>query len=163
MTKGMYATGNTEVETPPELFELLHQEFEFDLDVCATSENTKCTRFFSPEVDGLIQNWQGVCWMNPPYGNQISMWLKKAYEESLKGITVACLVPARTDTIWWHDYCMSGEIRFVKGRIKFLGMPGGAPFPSAVVVFGPRASLGTCTTLEMPRNNLSRALHNPKI
>lgn len=80
--------------------------------------------------------------MNPPYGREIGAPLKKAYESSLEGATVVCLVPARTDTRWWHAYCMKGEIRFVKGRLKFNDGPNSAPFPSAVVVFGPKARIG---------------------
>jgi len=75
--------------------------------------------------------------MNPPYGRVIGQWVKKAYESSLDGATVVCLLPARTDTSWWHDYCMKGEIRFVRGRLKFGGARGNAPFPSAVVIFRP--------------------------
>ena len=89
-------------------------------------------------MDSLAFPWHGThlnCWMNPPYGRDIARWIEKAYRESLKGITVVCLVPARTDTAWWHDYCMKGEIRFVRGRIKFVGCKNDAPFPSAIVIF----------------------------
>ncbi len=75
-------------------------------------------KYFTPEMDGLKQEWNGTCWMNPPYGRGIGKWVKKAYESSLTGSTVVCLLPARTDTRWWHDYCMKGEIRLVKGRLK---------------------------------------------
>lgn len=73
--------------------------------------------------------------MNPPYGREIGKWVRKAYESSLGGTTVVCLLPARTDTRWWHDYCMKGEIRFIRGRLKFGGHKNSAPFPSAVVIF----------------------------
>lgn len=73
--------------------------------------------------------------MNPPYGRTIKQWMQKAYESSLKGATVVCLVPARTDTAWWHDFAMKGEIEFIRGRLKFGGHKNSAPFPSAVVVF----------------------------
>jgi phage N-6-adenine-methyltransferase len=125
-------------ETPQDLFDKLDAEFGFDLDVCALPENAKCERFYTPESDALWQEWTGVCWMNPPYGRQIGRWIQKAYESSLRGATVVCLVPARTDTAWWHDYCMKGEIRFLRGRVYFWkdGQPiNPAPFPSAVVVF----------------------------
>jgi len=75
--------------------------------------------------------------MNPPYGREIGKWVKKAYESAQSGATVVCLVPARTDTAWWHDYCAKGEIRFVRGRLKFGGSKNSAPFPSAVVIFRP--------------------------
>lgn len=121
--------------TPQDTFDVLNKEFNFTLDVCATQDNTKCDKFYSPEQDGLSQEWRGVCWMNPPYGRQIKFWMAKAYTSSLEGATVVCLVPARTDTAWWHDYATKGEIRFLRGRLKFGGSKNGAPFPSAVVVF----------------------------
>ncbi len=121
--------------TPQDFFNKLNVEFNFELDVCALPENTKCSRFFSPSDNGLIQKWSGICWMNPPYGRVIGEWVKKAYESSLDGATVVCLVPARTDTRWWHEYCMKGEIRFVKGRLKFGDSKDSAPFPNAVVIF----------------------------
>lgn len=121
--------------TPQDFFDRLNQEFHFEIDVCAIQENAKCARFFSPEDDGLKQKWQGVCWMNPPYGREISRWMEKAYESSLGGATVVCLIPARTDTRWWHDYASKGEVRFVRGRLKFGGHENSAPFPSAVVIF----------------------------
>ena len=122
--------------TPPELFDKLDAEFHFVLDVCALPENAKCARFYSPTDDGLAQEWRGACWMNPPYGREIAKWMRKAYEESLKGATVVCLVPSRTDTAWWHDYAMRGQVRFLRGRISFVGAAGPAPFPSAIVVLG---------------------------
>lgn len=123
--------------TPQEFFDALNEEFGFDTDVCALPDNAKCQRYFTPEIDGLKQEWTGVCWMNPPYGRAIGHWMRKAYESSLAGATVVCLVPARTDTAWWHDYAMRGEIRYVRGRLKFGGSQNSAPFPCAVVVFRP--------------------------
>ena len=130
-----YSSDRTDWETPQELFRQLNDEFHFTLDVCAFTHNAKCKNFFSPEIDGLSQEWNGVCWMNPPYGREIGKWVKKAYESSLNGATVVCLVPCRTDTKWWHDYCMKGEIRFIKGRVKFVGAKENAPFPNAIVIF----------------------------
>ena len=112
--------------------------FNFETDVCATHENAKCANYYTEETNGLSQNWKGICWMNPPYGRTIGKWMKKAYESSLSGSTVVCLVPARTDTKWWHDYAMKGDIEFIKGRLKFGGSKNSAPFPSAVVVFNPK-------------------------
>lgn len=123
--------------TPQEFFDRLNAEFGFQTDVCAIAENAKCAKFYTPEDDGLAQEWSGVCWMNPPYGRVIGKWMRKAYEASQQGATVVCLVPARTDTKWWHDYAMKGEARFVRGRLKFGGHANSAPFPSAVVVFRP--------------------------
>jgi len=124
-------------ETPQDFFDRLNEEFGFTLDVCATPENAKCPRYFTKRENGLFQKWSGVCWMNPPYGREIGQWVKKAYESALGGATVVCLVPSRTDTAWWHDYCMKGEVRFVRGRLKFGGVTDNAPFPSAVVIFRP--------------------------
>lgn len=121
--------------TPQWLFNKYNEKYNFTLDVCATHENAKCKNYFTEEIDGLYQDWEGVCWMNPPYGRTIKQWMKKAYESSLNGATVVCLVPSRTDTNWWHDYAMKGEIEFIKGRLKFGGSKNSAPFPSAVVVF----------------------------
>ena len=125
--------------TPQDTFDALNAEFgPFDVDVCAVAGNAKCARFYTPETDGLAQDWApSLCWMNPPYGRTIARWMCKAWEESLRGATVVCLVPARTDTAWWHDYAMKGHIRFLRGRLKFGNAKHSAPFPSAVVVFRP--------------------------
>lgn len=139
-TEVMFSSATDEWATPPHVFATLDREFRFSLDVCATADNAKCPRFFTRADDGLAQPWDGVCWMNPPYGDVIGDWMRKAYESSLAGAVVVCLVPARTDTAWWHDFAMKGEIRFVRGRLKFGAAEYGAPFPSAVVVFRPRIS-----------------------
>jgi phage N-6-adenine-methyltransferase len=122
--------------TPQDLFDELDAEFHFDLDVCALPENAKCERYYTPEQDGLAQEWTGTCWCNPPYGRQIGKWVKKASE---CGETVVMLVPARTDTKWFHDYIYGkAEIRFLRGRLHFVsagGVMDAAPFPSMVVVF----------------------------
>lgn len=107
-------------------------------DVCATKVNAKCEKYYTKKEDGLSQQWHGNCWMNPPYGREIGKWMKKALEASKEGALVACLVPARTDTAWWHEYAMKGEIRFIRGRLKFGGSQNSAPFPSAVVIFRPQ-------------------------
>ena len=98
-------------ETPRDLFDKLNEEFNFELDVCATSENAKCKKYYSPEEDGLKEEWKGLCWMNPPYGREIGKWMKKAYESALAGATVVCLVPARTDTAWWLLVEISSTLR----------------------------------------------------
>jgi len=132
-----FSSETDEWETPQDFFDRLNEEFHFTLDVCATPENAKCSNFFTKRENGLLQKWTGVCWMNPPYGREIGKWVQKAYESALEGATVVCLLPARTDTAWWHDYCMKGEIRFVRGRLKFGNATENAPFPSAVVIFRP--------------------------
>lgn len=138
INKGMMSSNTPEWETPQALFDELNAEFHFELDVCATSDNAKCSKYFTADEDGLSKNWQGSCFMNPPYGRTIGQWMRKAYEESQKGALVVCLVPARTDTAWWHEYAMRGEIRFLRGRVKFSGK-GPAPFPSAIVIFRRKA------------------------
>lgn len=120
--------------TPQNFFDKLHGEFCFDLDVCSTHENAKVQKHFTKEDDGLSQQWSGVCWMNPPYGREIGAWMRKAHESAMGGAVVVCLVPARTDTKWWHDYAIQHEVRFIRGRLKFGDAKNSAPFPSAVVV-----------------------------
>ena len=137
MKKGLFTSNSDDWETPQDLFDELNEEFHFKLDVCADSNNKKCDNFFDKYQNGLKKHWftYETVWMNPPYGRDIGKWIKKAYEESLRGCRVVCLLPARTDTKWWHDYCMKGEIRFIKGRLKFSGSKNSAPFPSAIVIF----------------------------
>lgn len=125
--------------TPQDFFNSLHKEFKFTLDPCATPENAKCSRFYTKQTDGLKQNWGGeTVFCNPPYGKAIKDWVKKCYEESLKpGTTIVMLIPARTDTSYFHDYIYhkAKEIRFIRGRLKFGNSKNSAPFPSMVVVF----------------------------
>ena len=135
--KGLMTSLSCEYATPQWLFDKLDEEFKFDIDVCATKENSKCRIFFSKKEDALKSSWWDyICWMNPPYGREIVEWVKKAYEVSLSGNIVVCLLPARTDTKWWHDYVMKAhEIRFIKGRLKFGDAKNSAPFPSCIVIF----------------------------
>lgn len=122
--------------TPDSLFGELDREFHFSLDVCASPQNAKCKAYFTKAQNGLEQPWTGTCWMNPPYGRDIGRWVRKAHESSLNGATVVCLIPARTDTAWWHDYVTKAdEVRFVRGRLRFGDAKNAAPFPSAIVVF----------------------------
>lgn len=137
LNSGMF-TSNTDLwSTPQSFFDKYNTQYHFTLDVCATNENAKCEQYYTKEIDGLSQEWFGVCWMNPPYGRDIKYWVKKAYESSIKNsATVVCLLPARTDTAWWHDYCMKAKhIEFIRGRLKFGDSKNSAPFPSAIVVF----------------------------
>jgi phage N-6-adenine-methyltransferase len=121
--------------TPQDFFDNLNQTFNFTLDPCASHENHKCAKYYTKDDDGLSKSWEGeTVFMNPPYGRDVKKWMKKAYEES-KHATVVCLIPARTDTAYWHDYCMKGEITFIRGRLKFGNSKQSAPFPSAVVIF----------------------------
>ncbi len=134
--KNRFASNNQEYATPWNLFDKLNEEFQFTLDVCADSENKKVNAFFTKEENALEKDWIGSCWMNPPY-KDMKKWVIKAYNESIKNNSiVVCLIPARTNTAWWHEYCMKGEIRFIKGRPKFEGCVHGLPQPLAIVVFG---------------------------
>ena len=127
-------SGKTDMwATPQDLFDELNAEFHFETDVCAIPENAKCQKYYTPEINGLSQPWSGVCWCNPPYGREIGKWVKKA--ATSKALTVM-LIPARTDTKWFHDYVYNkAETRFIKGRLKFGGAQNSAPFPSMIVVF----------------------------
>jgi phage N-6-adenine-methyltransferase len=153
-----YSSDTDNWATPQDFFNLLDREFHFEVDVCSSEENAKCPRYFTIEDDGLAQEWRGACFMNPPYGRTIGAWIEKAYLSSLEGATVVCLVPARTDTAWWHDWAMQAdEIRLVRGRLKFGRGTAPAPFPSAVVVFRPQGrSAPTLCTL-----NRSSKRHSP--
>jgi phage N-6-adenine-methyltransferase len=126
--------------TQQSFFEKINEEFGFDLDVCASPENAKCEKYFTKEQDGLSQEWKGIVWCNPPYGRTIKNWIRKAYESSLSGATVVLLVPSRTDTQWFQDFCMKGEVRFIRGRLRFGDCKRPAPFPSALVIFRPSKS-----------------------
>jgi len=144
-----------EWETPPELFRQLDAEFGFMLDAAATRDNALCPAFCTEATDGLACDWHRnfAVYCNPPYGTQIGRWVQKGYEEAQKGCTVVMLIPARTDTAYWHDYVMrAAEIRFVRGRLRFSGTTDNAPFPSAVVIFR-RGWYGepAISTIEAPR------------
>jgi phage N-6-adenine-methyltransferase len=138
ITTGMMSSNTDLWATPQDFFDKLNKQYNFDLDVCALPENAKCEKYFTPEIDGLKQDWNGTCWMNPPYGREIGKWVEKAYNEAQKGNTIVALLPARTDTRWFHDhiYMMYGvSFELLKGRLKFGGSKNSAPFPSMVVVF----------------------------
>jgi site-specific DNA-methyltransferase (adenine-specific) len=138
MSNVHFSSASNEWETPQDFFNEYQKEFRFTLDPCCTHENAKCPRHFTQAENGLTQDWSGErVFMNPPYGREIGQWMKKAWEESRRGALVVCLVPARTDTAWWHNYAIKGQIRFIRGRLKFGGSVNCAPFPSAVVIFNP--------------------------
>ena len=135
----MFSSKTGEWSTPQNFFDKLNWRFgPFDLDPCADGDSAKCDTFFSEDDDGLQKDWEGhTAFVNPPYGRGIDKWIEKAYEESRKPDTkVVMLIPARTDTKYWHKYIMeASQIYFVKGRLKFGDSQNCAPFPSAVVVF----------------------------
>lgn len=136
-TELMFSSKSDLWETPQDLFDELDKEFHFNLDVCALPENTKCAAYYTPEMDGLSQPWYGRCWCNPPYGRQVGRWVRKAALSALAGATVVMLLPARTDTKWFHRWIYRrAEIRFLPGRLKFGGAKNSAPFPSMVCIWG---------------------------
>lgn len=137
INENLFTSKSDEWATPQKIFDELNEEFEFDLDPCATSENHKCKRFYTIEDNGLSQNWGGRrVFCNPPY-SQIAKWVEKAFRETREDNTlVVLLIPSRTDTRYFHDFIYQrAEIRFVKGRLKFGDGKGSAPFPSMVVIF----------------------------
>jgi phage N-6-adenine-methyltransferase len=140
-TDTIFKSNTAEWGTPQDLFDRLNEEFQFDVDVCATADNKKVFHFFDRVDDGLKQEWKGVCWCNPPYGRNVGDWLRKAYHSALRGATVVVLVPARTDTRWWHQWVEGkATVRFIQGRLRFEGgekysVREAAPFPSAILVY----------------------------
>lgn len=139
-TEVMFSSKTDMWATPQDFFDKLNDEFHFTLDACATIDNAKCDKFYTIEDDGLSQDWAETTWCNPPYGREIGKWVKKAYWQNREfGQTIVMLLPARTDTAWFHDYILGkAEIRFVRGRLKFGESKNSAPFPSMVVVFNPK-------------------------
>lgn len=144
----MFSSNNNCWCTPREFFDELNKEFNFTLDPCCTEKSALCEKYFTPEDDGLKQNWGGYCaFVNPPYGREIGKWVKKCYEEWIyKNVTSVMLIPSRTDTRWFHDYIYNkAEIRFIKGRLKFIDLDfkgkeedrklSPAPFPSMLVIY----------------------------
>ena len=130
--------------TPTDFYEKLNDEFHFSVDVAASDENSKCERYYTVKSNGLAQDWTGeTVWCNPPYGRQIRQWVCKAYSTVREGkSTVVMLLPARTDTEWFHDYVYGkAEIRFVKGRLKFGNVDQRARFPSMVVIYRQKGQL----------------------
>jgi len=133
-TDVMFSSVTDQWSTPQDFFDGLNEEFHFTLDPCADELNHKCARFFTKEQDGLVQSWDGErVFCNPPYGREIGKWVQKASEAHA---LVVMLLPARTDTKWFHDFIyQKHEVRFVRGRLKFGGQKNSAPFPSMVVIF----------------------------
>lgn len=135
----LFKSDNEVWATPQDLFDELNKEFGFNMDPCALPENAKCEKYFTPQIDGLKQSWGGYkVFCNPPYGRKIYDWVKKCSMESKKpNTTVVLLIPARTDTKYFHEfiYHKAKEIRFIKGRLKFGSSKNAAPFPSMIVIF----------------------------
>lgn len=137
LNDGMFSSSTDEWETPQDIFDRLNEEFHFTIDVCATAENAKCERFYTKEQDGLKQDWTGeTVWCNPPYGRGLKDWCRKCFMHSVGGGTAVMLVPARTDTAWFHDWVQwKSEVRFIRGRLKYGNAKWNAPFPTMVIVY----------------------------
>jgi len=144
----MFSSVTDEWATPQQFYNHLSESHNFTLDPCALAASAKCSNWFGPDHpdvtkrDGLVLDWAdhadgGVVFMNPPYGRTIGVWVAKAAATAAAGTTVVCLLPARTDTRWFHDYCMGHEVEFLRGRLKFGEAKNAAPFPSMVVVMRP--------------------------
>jgi len=135
-------SNSQEWETPQYLFDELNLEFKFEVDLCASKLNKKCYAFLDKQknaLDWVWSAWWKSGWLNPPFGRDVGQWIQKAYEESLEGMTVVCLVPARVDTKWFHEFVLGkAEIRFVKGRLNFSGAKHNAPFPCMILIFKQR-------------------------
>lgn len=139
---GKFESAKQEWTTPAKLYEPLNEKYNFNFDLAADKHNTKCQHYYSENDDSLKQEWRGRCWLNPPYGgmaaNKLANWVKKAKSETERGSAelVAVLMPARTNTKWWHDCCMkANKIIFICGRPKFGGAKYGLPQPLAIIIF----------------------------
>ena len=157
MNEVHYSSKSREWKTPDYIFKPRQKKHNIVVDVCATADNTKCNVYFDKKTDGLKVDWSVVkefgktasCWMNPPYGRSITKWIEKAQMETLNGVKTVALLPARTDTKWFHDYILGKhKIEFLKGRIKFDNAKSSAPFPSMIVVFEP------ISLIEKLKNNI---------
>lgn len=151
-----HRSGSDEWSTPPDLFAELDRELgPFTLDAAATDANALCPAYFTAADDGLTQEWTGTVWLNPPYSS-IAKWVAKAHQSAQEGATVAVLVPARTDTVWWHEHATDAEVRFLRGRLKFGDATSGAPFPSALLIFRPPVVEPRRTRWTQPERTLTR-------
>ena len=133
-----FSSKSNEWSTPQDFFDGLNKEFNFTLDPCATKENAKCEKYYTKEDNGLVQDWAGeTVFCNPPYGREIKNWVAKAQHESqFRNTKIVLLIPARTDTSYFHEHIYGkAEIRFIRGRLKFGEATTSAPFPSMVVVY----------------------------
>lgn len=150
--KNRFKSKKQKWETPDDLFEYLNKEFNFDCDVAGDKHNSKCSIFL--DKDALKQDWTGICWLNPPYGSKeykLKDWVAKAYQQGLTGkCSVVMLIPSKTNTEWWHTYCMnSKEVRFIRGRPKFKGCIYGLPQPLAIVIFDKKKGNTKFTSLNL--------------
>lgn len=139
---GRYNGNGRHWETPPEIFEPLHREFNFTLDPCAQAHTAKCEQWIDEATNGLTLDWgTHRVFMNPPYGREIYAWTRKARESAAAGALVVGLLPASTDLKWWHeDVIGHAEVRYIRGRVRFItGGPYRASgfFASVIVIWRP--------------------------
>lgn len=144
--------------TPQAFFDYWNETYQFTLDAAASHDNAKCDRYFTEDDDALTKDWDGVVWCNPPYGHGIGKWVRKGYEESQKGATVVMLIPARTETQWWHSYVMKADhIVLIRGRMRFGDSTINAPFPSCVVIFNsPKSIITQFSTMDRILDEVNR-------
>ena len=135
--RAMFTSIRPDWRTPAALYDQLDDEFGFVLDAATDGENARAGAHLTPDDNALWRSWApGPTFCNPPYGPRLGEWVEKAWREAGAGVTVVMLIPSRTDTRWFHDYCLrADEIRFVKGRLRFDDGPNSAPFPSMIVVW----------------------------
>lgn len=157
MNGGLLSSDRMDWETPRAFFDLVNAEFGFTLDAAASDTNALCDTYYTEHDDALAQPWNGVVWCNPPYGRGIRDWIQKGHHAARDGATVVMLIPARTDTAYWHDHVMKAtEVRLIRGRLVFgTGEArANAPFPSALVIFTPAG--GPPRFTNMDRGALTR-------
>ena len=163
---GRWHSRGSDWSTPQELFNKLNAEFKFTLDVCASDWNAKCEKYFTEEQDALKQDWgNNICWMNPPYGKVLMQWIEKAFQSSLNGADVVCLVPSATDLEWWHKFAMKGEIKFIRSRPRFVTKEGKWQqtfSPSTIVIFR-HADLKTQAKSKISSFNMGLEVQKSKI
>lgn len=139
MDKVLFSSKSNEWATPQDLYDKLNNKYNFTLDPCSTIENHKCNKFYTIKENGLIQDWSNeIVFCNPPYGREIYDWVKKCYNEYLKGTKIVLLIPSRTDTKYFHEFLYNKpniKIQFIKGRLKFGNSDNSAPFPILLAYF----------------------------
>lgn len=143
INKALFTSNKEDWETPQDFYDRLNAKYHFEWDLAASDDNAKCSCYFTRDDNSLEQDWEGLSgnlFLNPPYGRELKLWVKKAATTKLKDKqNIVMLIPSRTDTSYWHDYIFNhAEIKFLRGRLKFEvdGISGdSAPFPSAVVIY----------------------------
>ena len=148
-----FKSDSIEYSTPNKLFIPLRDEFNLKLDVCASLLNHKLESFYTKEDDALSKDWIGNCWMNPPFNKELKKWVIKAYQESKKHSgTKVCLIPVRSNTVWWRNVCLESEIRFINGEVNFNDEPRGLWLPMCIIIFGDMAKVGTFSVIDYRKN-----------